>query len=200
MCVCLQTPCKEYDLAKKKNLRERKRARANGWKMEGRERKKNESEGRRGRMTGQEGVRSWSHCTLFQLQYPVFSVCLCAWMSLCVCHWLHMYKWACAGDFGRHVRSLNYGSVSFFTVWNRSLFLCCSLVAFACCWTVSMQLYSSLMTYVYRSVNSYNSWKLPLLSLYCKKVYGDFWQISFFDAAQWEEMLVLLIPHLKFYF
>ncbi len=25
-----------------------------------------------------------------------------------------MYKWACAGDFGRHVRLLNYASVSFF--------------------------------------------------------------------------------------
>lgn len=73
------------------------------WKKK---RQKGESEWRRGRVTGQEGVRSQSRCTLFQLQYPVFRVCEC---SLCASRWLHMYKWAFAGDFGRRVLCpLNY--------------------------------------------------------------------------------------------
>lgn len=103
-------------------------------KMEGKEWKMKVSEG--------EGRRWWDH----SLPAPCSNYNILCWVcASCVCHSLHMYKWACAGDFGQRVCSLNYASACFFSpAWNCSLFQCCILVAFLCSRTVWFQCRSTL--------------------------------------------------------
>lgn len=57
--------------------------------------------------------RGWDHSLAAPCSNYNILCLVCVNVCVCVCHWLHMYKWAFAGDFGQHMRPLNYASLFF---------------------------------------------------------------------------------------